>query len=100
MPQILAARDRIHKGVVPGQSGLPDPDGDLGTVQGLELRPEAGDVSLDDAERDEQLGGDLVVGTGSTLVRLGVIDRLAAGENPGRVLPAVTLTPALLAVPF
>ncbi|GAA1597123.1 MULTISPECIES: DUF418 domain-containing protein [Kribbella] len=38
--------------------------------------------------------------TGSALVRLGIVDRVTAGEKPGRALPAVTLTLALLAVPL
>ncbi|MGZ0145686.1 DUF418 domain-containing protein [Kribbella sp. WER1] len=38
--------------------------------------------------------------TGSALVHLGIVDRLAAGEKPGRGLPLVTIALALVAVPL
>jgi len=41
---------------------LPGPGGDFYPVAGAELVLDAGDVCLDRAERDEQLGCDLLVG--------------------------------------
>jgi sirohydrochlorin ferrochelatase len=47
---------------VPNQTALPGPGRDLDSVTHAELSLHAGQVSLDGAERDEQLGGDLGVG--------------------------------------